>query len=686
MEFKPHIFILGAIKDSPVNIGRQLLAQVIVGEGDERTAKLRLNRMVQFGSLPLYDKKDVLELTDQMISKGLIELSGLPGNTYIKVLSLTPKGLAELKNPSAALQLGKSYDGPYKNIEKVTDEDRSLFEKLGDSLHGLSDEQKKAVSCQAQSILCIAGAGSGKTKVLTRRISFLSKYRSADSGEILAITFTRKAREEMVHRLDSLLPGHRVRIETFNSFCEKLLQNHELKNYGKKSTVLDYGTKVRMVMAIVKELGMNLDALLDLYYTDRKILSNDKKTLFLGFVNDIFSLLDYQSNSAIDETQLYSSLSDFPYIIEIIKKIKEMKKAGQMRDFTDQLVHAIELLKSDPESAPRFTHMLVDEYQDINSLQFALIQLLSPNNLFAVGDPRQSIYGWRGARIDYVLDFETHYKDAKVLQLSTNYRSTKNIVSLCNTVIKPMKLPDNVTMNADGESVSFVSQDSEDAEALFICQSIMSLDIPRKEIFVLARTNKQIENISKHMDSHQIKYLKRTTDETKQNIAPTDEQVTLSAIHAIKGLEADYVYVIGASAKNHPCHATEHPVLESVKTEVYDKNSEELRLLYVALSRARKRLIVSYSGSLSPFFGEKPKQVYKVKKSDMLHEELRAFRLDESEKAGVPAYQVFSDRTLEELCESKPTSLPELSEISGFGPFKLRKWGNKIIKIILSNT
>ncbi len=708
-DFKPHILALGLLKETSVNMGRQLFASCLIGKEDERAIKLRLNKLIHFGSLPLYDEKDALELIDLLQQKGYVEQKPLDANRqYIKILAITKKGEDELKNPSADIKPRKSFEGYYREIEKVTDEDLKKFSTLGNLLEGLSLEQKKAVICDADKILCIAGAGSGKTKVLTKRAWYLTTLKSVEQSKILAITFTRKARHEMMERLNALIPNNTTSIETFNSFCEKILKVNEEEVYGKKTFVMDYSTKIRLIMKILDELGLSTDMILAGYYTDRQIFSSDKRTLFLGFINDIFSVLDYQRNNYIEEDKLTYMISNYysadlgSSIIKIIKKIKDHKEKSGLRDYTDQIVHVIDFFKK-TKKIPEYSHILIDEYQDINSLQFELISLLDCKNLFAVGDPRQSIYGWRGSRVDYILDFEQDYPGAKILQLNANYRSSKKIVDVCNSIISPMNLPLLTTESTAADGVTVLKQEDEDSECLFVSQSILSMDIQRKDIFVLARTNKQIEKISGYMDKAGIKYLKRTIEELNTSKTPKDDEVTLSTIHAIKGLEADVIYLIGANAKNHPCKASEHPLLEAVKVnDNYDKYAEELRLVYVALSRAKRKLIITYSGTISSFFDEKtlklissklkaepakPDNGYKINKgTSRLHTALREFRKDEADRLKIPPYQVFNDKSLDELCESMPASFEDLENVTGFGPFKVRKWGSRIIRIIMENS
>jgi superfamily I DNA/RNA helicase len=695
---KPHICVLGLLQETHIGMGRVLLSEVIRGEVNDRIKKLKLNKLVYYDSLPLYDKRDIMELIDLLVYKAFIKFEPIKSNKFIKVLVLTDKGLDELKNPSSEIKLEKNFDGFYSKIEEVTNQDKKTFETLGSILDNLSDEQKKAVIHNSKKILCIAGAGSGKTRVLTKRAWFLNKYKSQQ--KILCITFTRKARQEMINRL-SKMDCDNIDVETFNSFCEKYLRQNHAKIYDKNYKVIDFKKKIQLISKILQELDTPIDKAVDMYYSKKKIYSSDRRTLFIRFINDIFTLLDYQRNNYLSRQELFnlidSNYSQSSILIKnIIVKIKQYKTQLGYRDFTDQIIHVIEFFKKNKNSIPIYNHILVDEYQDINTLQFELINLLNPDNLFCVGDPRQSIYGWRSSKVEFILDFEKLFNDSVVLQLSTNYRSQKSIVDVCNKMINTMKLPDLQVSNGDEGSVKLIKHGSEDSEAIFITQSVLSMKNERKNIFVLSRTNKQIENIAKLFDMNNIKYLKRTIEESKQNIDATSDQVTLSTIHAIKGLEADTVYIMGVNNRYFPCKAIEHPILEAVKiNDTYDKYEEERRLLYVAMSRAKKSLIVNYTSTISKFLTEslfkqkvkKNSQIkYKVQGTKNLYSALKSWRLSIASELGVPAYQIFNDNTLNEICYDMPTNLEELKNVNGFGDFKTRKYGNEIVKIILENS
>jgi len=689
---KPHLTVLGLLDSVYLNLGKTIISDCLIGEDTERIRSLNLNKNIYYSSLPLFQREDVFELIDILIKKKLIESVPLKGKPYIKTLQITKKGKEEIKEQRLDIDLKKNFKGYYSNIEKVENDDIKIFERLGNVLDGLSDEQKKAVVHDSKKILCVAGAGSGKTRVLTRRAWFLSKYRTVPEEMILAVTFTRKARQEMRERLEILIPNNKIRIETFNSFCEKILKENESKIYSLPVKVMTYKEKIKIIQDSLIKQNIRVEELLKRYYSKRQRNSKDSRTLFLGFINDIFSVLDYKRNNYLtteDIEKLLNKHEDM-YVSDVVKKIlkdiSSFKEKNGLRDFTDQIVHTLDFLKR--YDAPVFDHILIDEYQDINSLQFELIQLLNPKNLFCVGDPRQAIYGWRSAILDYILNFEEYFPGGSILELTNNYRSSKEIVDLGNIVIKKMGLSNLVSKNGeDKDSIKLVELPNEQSEIDFIVDSINVLDVSKKDIFVLARTNRQIEDLAAALDRKNIRYLKRTIEETKANVDPEENQITISTIHAIKGLEADVVYILGASSKNHPIKAGDHPLIDSIKiNDTYEKIEEELRLFYVAVTRARKKLIISYSGIITPYLtnGESKikSQNEKVSGSSNVYNALRQWRYETSTQLGVPAYQVFSNNTLEDLCEVLPVSLSELRQVSGFGSFKIRRWGEDIIKII----
>ncbi|MBU0756597.1 MAG: UvrD-helicase domain-containing protein [Nanoarchaeota archaeon] len=622
LKFRPHINILRQVSEMNFNCGKKLIADILTGKKTSQVKRLNLHKKILFSSLALYDQSDVIELINLLVHKGYLKYEK-ERNTYFKTLRLTDKGKEELVNPHDTDELKNSLSIEY-DIEKVTSTDLKTFAELGDILGMLSDEQKKAVIHAGKYVLCIAGAGTGKTNVLTKRVHFLSQYRDVAQEKILAVTFTRKAKAEMKERLEGLVPNNSYVIETFNSFCEKILRKNAREIYGKEIKVMDFRTKKDILFKAIKESGYSAADAIDMYYAKKRRPTNDEVTLFLRFMYDIYSCIDHQKNNNISDEELHKEIMSYQnkslakFIYQLIQKIGMYKEEAGYRDFTDQIIHTLDFFKKNRAAIPKFDHILIDEYQDVNDTQIELIDILSPKNLFVVGDPRQSIYGWRGSKVSHILDFSKKFDDAKVLQLTKNYRSKNQIVSLTNSVIKPMRMPDLMSNgegeDADNESVILVSHDNRDRQLTFVAESILSQNIPRNEVFILARTNKELDDMERILRQADIRYLKRTTELSKKNKDPEEEEVTLATIHAIKGLEAELVYLIGANTLSFPCMVSDHPIMGLVKFDShYDKFDEELRVFYVALSRAKTKLIINYTGTLTKFLDYRSKKIIQKK-------------------------------------------------------------------------
>jgi len=698
------IMALKAIDELKFKIGSRFLADVLTGNKTERVKKYSFHKNKYFGCLGAFTEQDAHALLNELEFKGFIEIKKPDPNKFYKVICLTDKGKREI-NEKKNLR-----EGIQSNIEPVTDADRIIFSSLGSFLGGLNDFQKKAVIDCSKHILCIAGAGTGKTTALTKRIEFLSMLKNVPDEKILAITFTRKARREMVKRLNKAIPGNNFHIETFNSFCEKMLLKSGHLIYDKEHKVLDFKNKISLINSILKEEGHTPESAIELYYSHRKYISEDKRTLYLRFINDLFAVMDHCRNMEKDFNELKEAVKGTGYadrdvavfVLKVLEKIISYKKTLGYRDYTDQIVHAIELFSKYPESIPEFEHILVDEYQDVNNMQIKLIELLKPKNIFAVGDPRQSIFGWRGSNIQHITRFKEKYPESKILELKVNYRSKKHIIKTLNSLISPMKLPEISCCEENAledKNVMLLEHDNEDAEHLFVAQSILNSRVPRNDIFVLARTNRQIEKIAEALGKFKIGFIKRTVEEQQPNIEPEQGQITLSTVHAIKGLEADSVYLIGANSFSFPCRASEHPILDILKAnDDYDSYDEELRVLYVALSRAKSKLVINYYSSLTPFINERTismiesndkkshdetKIISKEKFSgNKLFEALRKWRLEKSKELKVLPFQIFSDKTLIEICQAKPASIGEIYNIYGIGPSKASRFGEEIMKIV----
>lgn len=690
-----YIFVLKALEDISFGVGKKLLIDFLQGnEDNESVQKNRLFKKENFGSLA-YDKQELDDMIESLLMNGLIQKTSINGNKFWKVLELSTKGKNEIVDPQFyKKKLSYNYD---EKETIISDEEKALFEVLDEFIGKYNDEQKKAIISKKEKVLCIAGAGSGKTTVLTKRIEFLVKYRSVNPKKILAITFTRKARQEMISRIPHLV-DEGVSIETFNSFCEKILRRYNDLIYSKDVRVINYKDKLIMIKKALESIKMPLNRALNTYfsYTQRKGKTDDQ--LFNIFMNDCFFIRDYFKfkNKLIQESDFIVSdiknQASADLVFMICEFIEKYMKNNGLRDFADQLIDTINLFSVTKELMPEFDHILVDEYQDVNSTQIKFIDILNPKNLFCVGDPRQSIYGWRGSDIKYILNFEDKFEDAELINLKKNYRSSKHIVDLVNKSISKMNLP-NLESEFDYEKdIKLLHFKNETSEFEFVIQRILNSKVKRGEIFVLARTNKQLNELSDLMKQRDIKHIVRS-DEVKRTVIAGEEDVTLATVHAIKGLEAEMVFVIGCNGVNFPCKGSEHPVVEMIKVDEYDKEEEERRLFYVAMSRAKKHLYLSYTGN-------KPTSFITTEMLDMIEgtdaikqsgikrqyndvtSRLKEWRRDLSRGMGIPAFMIMSDLTLNDIANKMPMNELELNQIHGLGATKIMKYGNDILNIV----
>jgi len=721
-----YLFVLKALDEIPFSVGRKLLVDFLQGKGNnESIHRNNLQDLKGFGSL-VQSKSELNVIVDNLILNGTIQLVPFPGNEFVKMLELSERGRKEIKNPELYKRRLSFSSNSVETL--ITAEDRKLFSEFGDFLSRFNDEQKKSIISPSGHMLCIAGAGSGKTTVLTKRIEFLVRYRSVEPKKILAITFTRKARQEMVARLSRIAQTEGVVIETFNSFCEKILKKHNDVVYDRPVKVIDYGDKIRIVNGAMEKLNVGFHEAMDVYFGSQKRGKTDEQ-LFHIFLNDCFFIRDYLkfknkfSRESFFEVVDRKHMRSAEMVFGICNYIEAYMKRHGLRDFADQLIDSISLFEKHRELIPEFDHVLVDEYQDINSTQVKLIDILKPRNLFCVGDPRQSIYGWRGSDIKYILSFRDKYPGCEITTLTRNYRSTKRIVELINNSIKNMKLVD-LKAEIEGEGdIKLLSFGSEDEELEFVMQRILSSELPRNEIFVLARTNGQLNELSNRMKIRKIGHVVRS-DEMKKDFLAEEGNVTLATIHAIKGLEAEMVFVIGCSGNNFPCKGSEHPVVEMVRMDEYDREEEEQRLFYVAMSRARNSLYLTYIGKKPTYFVTD--EMLRIIKEDFskdsklekigseiydraglkLHkrksfgenrievlskglsinneivERLRDWRRRISKELNIPAFTVIHNKALVGIVQRMPKTLSDLERVGGIGPAKIEKYGEEILRIV----
>jgi superfamily I DNA/RNA helicase len=692
-----YIYILKAIDEIPFGVGKKLLIEFLQGkETHDSIKKNKLHFCMNFGTMG-YEVQELTYLIDNLIMNNMIKFVQVKNNKFWKVLELTEKGRNEIIEPTLHK---RKLSSSFKQKETIiTEQDKAAFKALEFFLNGYNDYQKKSIICNNSHILCIAGAGSGKTTVLTKRIEFLTKYRSQDAKKILAITFTRKARQEMISRLEHLADVH---VETFNSFCEKILRKHNDLIYDKQVKVISYRDKFVIIKNALDSLKIGLPRVIDIYFSKGQRISKTNEQLGNIFMNDIFFLRDYFKfkNLPIEEESFDISSEhkqSFKLVLNICNYVEEFMKKNGYRDFADQLLDTISLFNKHPELIPKFDQILIDEYQDVNSTQIELVDILNSKNIFCVGDPRQSIYGWRGSDIKYIINFEEKYPNAEIITLTKNYRSTEHIVKLINKSITNMGLPDLESEIGGEKDIKLLKFNSEQKEFEFIIQKIISSPLSREEIFVLARTNRQLNDLSSMMKMRGIKHVLRS-DEMRKSVIAGKEEITLATIHAIKGLEAEMVFVIGCSVINFPCKGSEHPIIDMVKVGEYDKEEEERRLFYVAMSRAKKTLYLSYCGKNPTYFMTKEmlslidkKEIdLKIKNSETkingncenLLTRLQDWRTQLSRELNIPPYIIMHDRTLLEIATKMPQTTYELETIYGVGPTKVMKYGEDLLELI----
>jgi superfamily I DNA/RNA helicase len=599
-----YLGILRGVKELPFQVGKNLLMDFLRGDYSNKSiSKNRLDELSMFGELKI-DKTKLSQEIDKLIANGFVEFTISDYNKFIKVLQITTKGKKEISNPTMADKTLANKVG-FKRSE-VTSEDLEKFKVLDSFLGRFNNDQKKAIISPASKILCVAGAGSGKTTVLTKRIEFLVKYKSVDASKILAITFTRKARQEMQKRLLEL-NVQVVQVHTFNSFCETILKKHERRIYGRPTRVQSYVDKIFAMNMALASLGLDMDDAVDGYFSKSQKKFKNSNQLSNSFMNDCFSVMDYFKLTGKKEYDFSKDVdadnkTNAERIYKINKYLKEHMEIQGLRDYTDQLIDAIKFLKEFPSEIPKFEHVLVDEYQDVNAMQIELLKLFNAPNFFAVGDPRQAIFGWRGSDINYILNFEKDYGDSEIIHLTKNYRSTKEIVDFTNLSIEQMGLPSlEHHYKFEKAKINILDFEHEEAERDFVIREIVTSGLEPKEIFVLARTNRQLMELSQVLKIRGINHVVKT--EEIINFTETPEgAITLATIHAIKGLEAKRVFVIGANDQNFPCKATDHPAIEMIKKEDYNREEEERRLFYVALSRAKESLYITYTGKKPTYF------------------------------------------------------------------------------------
>mgnify|MGYP000014397706 CR=1 FL=1 len=360
---------------------------------------------------------------------------------------------------------------------------------MQDLLEGLNDKQREAVLCTEGPLLVLAGAGSGKTRVLTHRIAYLVREKNVAPWSILAITFTNKAAREMKERLETLV-GPQVEemvVSTFHSACVKILRRDiERLGYERNFVIFDSSDQQTVIKDCLKELNMN-----EKNFPPKSVLVE------IGRAKD--ELIDPKTFSAMYESDFRMSR-----IAQIYTLYQKKLIQSNALDFDDIIMNTVRLLSEFPDVKEyyqrRFKYILIDEYQDTNTSQYVLVSLLAEKhrNLCVVGDDDQSIYKFRGANIQNILNFEKEFDDATVIKLEQNYRSTKTILDAANFVIQNnygRKEKRLWTKNDEGDKIRLFSAGNEHEEGLYIAQEIRRLceekNYKYSDFAVLYRMNAQ---------------------------------------------------------------------------------------------------------------------------------------------------------------------------------------------------
>ncbi|HSY61017.1 MAG TPA: UvrD-helicase domain-containing protein, partial [Cytophaga sp.] len=373
----------------------------------------------------------------------------------------------------------------------------------------LNAPQREAVLHKDGPIMIVAGAGSGKTKVLTTRIAHLMAG-GVDAFNILALTFTNKAAAEMKERIEKTLGNSEARnlyIGTFHSVFARILRSEATKlGYPSNFTIYDTDDAKGVIKTVVNEMGLD----------DKQYKPNVVYNRISSAKNSLISAADYMNDWTLQQED---ARANRPLIGKIYEAYSNRCFKNGAMDFDDLLFKFYLLLKNFPDALSKyqrkFKYILIDEYQDTNTSQYEIVKLLGAmhENVCVVGDDAQSIYSFRGATIENILQFQKDYDDVKVVKLEQNYRSTKNIIKVANDIIGNNKnqLPKELwTDNADGEKINLVRTATDNEEGKFVADTIQEQKLRNhflnNEFAILYRTNAQSRSYEESLRRMNIAY------------------------------------------------------------------------------------------------------------------------------------------------------------------------------------
>ena len=383
--------------------------------------------------------------------------------------------------------------------------------KSSNILEGLNSEQRNAVSCVDGPVLIVAGAGSGKTRVLTSRIAYILAEKDLDPSRILALTFTKKAASEMKERIALMVGERRARrlyMGTFHSvFIRFLREFAESLGYPSTFTIYDTGDSVSAIKACLKELQLD-----EKVYKPKDVLSRISMAK-----NNLVTPGAYRRNAVAMQND---AAAKKPRIVDIYDLYAYKCKMAGVMDFDDILLNMNILLRDNPSALEsvcgRFDYIMVDEYQDTNLSQYLILKKLAQfhRNICVVGDDSQSIYAFRGAKIENILNFKKDYPDHHIFRLEQNYRSTKVIVDAANSLIarNSARIPKECySMGEEGEKIRLIQAYTEQEEALLIASSIVSrihsVSAQYQDFAILYRTNAQSRALEEALRKRNLPYV-----------------------------------------------------------------------------------------------------------------------------------------------------------------------------------
>lgn len=381
--------------------------------------------------------------------------------------------------------------------------------KISTILEGLNEEQEKAVRCIGGPVLIVAGAGSGKTRVLTSRIAYILGS-GCPPERILALTFTKKAANEMKERIAGMVgerPARKLYMGTFHSvFIRFLREFAESLGYRKDFTIYDTGDSISAIRTCLKELQLD-----EKIYKPKDVLSRISMAK-----NNLTTAAAYSRNAAAIQND---TAAKKPRIHEIYRLYSQKCLQSNVMDFDDILLNMNILLRDNPEAlesvSGRFSYIMVDEYQDTNFSQYLILKKLSADhrNICVVGDDSQSIYAFRGAKIENILNFKKDYPECNVFRLERNYRSTRTIVDAANSLIarNSARIPKKCWSGGEvGDKIKLISAYTEQEEAILVVSEIVSRihseSAAYKDFAILYRTNSQSRALEEALRRRNLPY------------------------------------------------------------------------------------------------------------------------------------------------------------------------------------